>query len=225
MFLLMLAGFLLLFVQPLPSAVLQLPHEKKLTGYYQKEQNPYMLIIGRTGKVTHCHQYEDRKEAERVLAALNLEDVVKVTPQIMKDLIKFCTEEERIGIPNDDVKKLFIYPGTKWCGMGDNAVNENELGREKEADSCCRDHDHCKDSIPAFGSKYNLTNYSPFTKSNCNCDKEFHQCLLNAGTEAANVISGLYFTLLKMECFQHTNCRPPELCRKTWQWSSPSSYI
>uniref|UniRef100_A0A1W7RA37 Phospholipase A2 n=1 Tax=Hadrurus spadix TaxID=141984 RepID=A0A1W7RA37_9SCOR len=224
MLLLKLTVFLLLFVQPAPSIdlPLPLPHEKKLTAFYQEEQNPYMLIIGRTGKVIHCHQYEDKKEADRVLAALHLDDVEKIEHRRMESLTKFCAKEKHKFIPKTYTKKVFIYPGTKWCGMGDNAANEDELGKEKEADSCCRDHDHCKDSIPAFSIKHNLTNYSPFTKSHCDCDKQFHTCLAKARTKTATIISNLYFNLLNMECFEHKTCSSNETCI-TWQWKLAKS--
>nr|WNB50470.1 group 3 secretory phospholipase A2 isoform x1 [Hemiscorpius lepturus] len=221
--LLLLTIFLSSLVQLLSSAVIELPHENKLTGYYQREKSPHMLIIGQTGKVVHCHRYEDKNEADRVLAALKLEDIERVTSRKMEELINFCTEEESVKHPKEEVKKVFIYPGTKWCGMGNTAANESELGKEKEADSCCREHDHCNDSIPSFSIKYNLTNYSPFTKSNCNCDRQFHLCLSKAGTEAAEIISGLYFDLLKMECFRETTCSSKETCTSTWQWKSSRS--
>lgn len=57
-----------------------------------------------------------------------------------------------------------IYPGTKWCGAGNVANNFDDLGLDKKADACCREHDHCNDAIPAGENKYNLTNTEAYTK-------------------------------------------------------------
>nr|XP_049699360.1 phospholipase A2-like [Helicoverpa armigera] len=48
--------------------------------------------------------------------------------------------------------------GTKWCGPGDISDSYNDLGTEREADMCCRDHDKCPDTIPGGETKYDLTN-------------------------------------------------------------------
>lgn len=56
-----------------------------------------------------------------------------------------------------------IFPGTKWCGPGNTAEHDNDLGHFEETDKCCRAHDHC-DGIEAGGSKYGLVNNSPYTK-------------------------------------------------------------
>lgn len=61
-----------------------------------------------------------------------------------------------------------IFPGTKWCGPGNTASSEEELGHFAETDKCCRAHDHC-DGIEAGGSKYGLKNDSPYTKLEINC--------------------------------------------------------
>lgn len=56
-----------------------------------------------------------------------------------------------------------IFPGTKWCGPGNNADNDDDLGRFKETDKCCRAHDLC-DGIEAGASKHGLKNDSPYSK-------------------------------------------------------------
>lgn len=57
----------------------------------------------------------------------------------------------------------FIFPGTKWCGPGNIADNDNDLGHWEDTDKCCRAHDFC-DGIEAGNSKYGLVNDTPFTK-------------------------------------------------------------
>ncbi|CAL1298217.1 unnamed protein product [Larinioides sclopetarius] len=46
-----------------------------------------------------------------------------------------------------------IMPGTKWCGAGNIAVNDDDLGYFEDVDRCCRAHDKCNDIIPPGGSK------------------------------------------------------------------------
>lgn len=57
-----------------------------------------------------------------------------------------------------------LVPGTKWCGAGNVAVSYDDLGEEKEADMCCREHDNCPDLIPGGGTKHNLTNDAFYTR-------------------------------------------------------------
>lgn len=56
-----------------------------------------------------------------------------------------------------------IFPGTKWCGAGDVASSEEDLGVFSELDKCCRTHDHCEGML-AGETKHGLTNDSPFSK-------------------------------------------------------------
>lgn len=49
-------------------------------------------------------------------------------------------------------------PGTKWCGPGNTAANYDDLGRERETDKCCRDHDHCDEIIESHSTLHGLSN-------------------------------------------------------------------
>jgi len=51
-----------------------------------------------------------------------------------------------------------IVPGTKWCGPGSIAQNDQDLGFFKQLDTCCRTHDYCPDQIGPEESKYGLKN-------------------------------------------------------------------
>lgn len=97
---------------------------------------------------------------------------------------------------------IAIYPGTKWCGAGDIADNYDDLGTEAEADACCREHDHCDDNIKAGNSKYGLSNNDSYTKSSCECDEKFHQCLREAKSFIGDQIGRTYFNVLQTECFK-----------------------
>ncbi|GBN03463.1 hypothetical protein AVEN_211805-1 [Araneus ventricosus] len=58
-----------------------------------------------------------------------------------------------------------VMPGTKWCGSGNIASNDDDLGYFEDVDRCCRAHDKCNDLMVPGESKHNLTNTSPFTVS------------------------------------------------------------
>nr|XP_018903539.1 PREDICTED: phospholipase A2-like isoform X2 [Bemisia tabaci] len=98
-----------------------------------------------------------------------------------------------------------IYPGTKWCGPGAVADHYEDLGPEVQTDACCRDHDHCPDIIESGQSKHNLTNYSFYTKLNCECDDVFLKCLKSVDEKEERTARGvghLYFDMLDTKCFK-----------------------
>ncbi|XP_021189466.2 phospholipase A2 [Helicoverpa armigera] len=109
-----------------------------------------------------------------------------------------------------------IYPGTKWCGAGNIADNYDDLGTEREADICCRDHDNCPDTIPGGQTKYNLTNEVFYTRLSCKCDNKFLKCLRSAKTKTAKYIGMIYFNALQTKCFR--NDYPVTECKKRGGW-------
>ncbi|XP_052900703.1 uncharacterized protein LOC128307032 isoform X2 [Anopheles moucheti] len=126
-----------------------------------------------------------------------------------------------------------IYPGTVWCGDGNQAKSENDIGFFYLTDTCCRAHDLCPITIAA-GEQFNrLKNNGYFTRSHCDCDKQFFNCLKNANTLVSRQIGYTYFNLLKPQCFRYEhpklNCtkRSKGKClsyvvdekqSKQWQW-------
>lgn len=52
--------------------------------------------------------------------------------------------------------RMFI--GTLWCGLGNIARNDSELGLYSEMDTCCRTHDRCEDYISSKAARYQLYN-------------------------------------------------------------------
>ncbi|KAF6204763.1 hypothetical protein GE061_018925 [Apolygus lucorum] len=146
------------------------------------------------------------------------------------------------GIARDSLREednmiKFIFPGTKWCGSGSVAEDENDLGSHPETDSCCRDHDMCPDVIEAGGSKHGLSNHAPYTRLHCDCDDQFKKCLRNSTDDmkVSQVVGTLYFDLLRTKCYklehQVTGCsnyntiamRCEEYTMdpstpKSWQW-------
>lgn len=115
-------------------------------------------------------------------------------------------------------KKLkLIYPGTLWCGDGDIADKNDELGLFKATDGCCRQHDLCNDSITAGQTKYGLLNNGLFTRSHCSCDEKFYNCLKSADSVLSYKIGFTYFSLLGPYCFKldyvHKKCQQTTLGR------------
>lgn len=91
---------------------------------------------------------------------------------LIYDFICFILVIFLYGRKKRQTESWFIAPRTKWCGKGRSAENYHELGPSK-GDVCCRKHDHCRMSIPAFRSKFGLFNQSPFAMSHCRCDRRF----------------------------------------------------
>ncbi|CRL07447.1 CLUMA_CG020416, isoform A, partial [Clunio marinus] len=134
--------------------------------------------------------------------------------------------EERINLS---------FPGTKWCGPGNTADGYDDLGKDKEVDACCRQHDHC-DNIASGEEKHGLKNDDYFTRLHCQCDKEFKQCLQSANSKRGNYIGNFYFNVRDrcykeqhpiVECDEiHTKIFIRRCIRytidgmkaKTWQW-------
>ncbi|XP_060924816.1 group 3 secretory phospholipase A2 [Limanda limanda] len=100
------------------------------------------------------------------------------------------------------VKRGFIVPGTLWCGSGNKALSYADLGVFSDTDSCCREHDQCKDTILSFHSEFGVFNKNIFTMSHCDCDNKFHSCLTQANDSISDVVGYTFFNLLKMNCFE-----------------------
>lgn len=118
----------------------------------------------------------------------DLEDTYEDPEEILKD-VKY-------------EKMPWIFPGTKWCGTGSIAENENDLGSAIETDTCCREHDMCNDIIEAGQTKYNLTNNSYYTKLNCKCDERFYDCLKSSLMKTSRAVGHIYFNVLGTQCYR-----------------------
>ncbi|XP_020281530.1 phospholipase A2-like [Pseudomyrmex gracilis] len=144
--------------------------------------------------------------------------VDKVEDGIKKKIIgdKSKSPENSIAVflePEDFETFRAIFPGTLWCGDGDIAKQESDLGYFNKTDACCRAHDNCNDDLLAGQTKGNLENNGIFTRSACNCDDEFYRCLKNADTLISNSIGKTYFNILKPQCY---TCQCPTVdCKVT----------
>lgn len=93
-----------------------------------------------------------------------------------------------------------VVPNTLWCGLGDRASNYSELGPEYKVDACCRAHDHCPIRLKPFATDYGLVNWSMSTRSHCDCDIDFNNCLTAVNSTLSNVIRVLYFRFVGLQC-------------------------
>nr|XP_032803058.1 group 3 secretory phospholipase A2 [Petromyzon marinus] len=99
------------------------------------------------------------------------------------------------------VRRGFIFPGTMWCGAGNNANSYDDLGELADTDRCCRDHDHCPHLIGAFEYKYSYRNYRWHTILHCDCDTSFKRCLRDCNNTASRNVGQAYFNIIGMPCF------------------------
>ncbi|XP_077984305.1 phospholipase A2 isozymes PA3A/PA3B/PA5-like [Glandiceps talaboti] len=118
---------------------------------------------------------------------------------IMKDPSITSSQEEILRRQRRDMAN-YIYPGTKWCGKGDVAENNDDLGEYAGTDTCCRTHDHCTKYIEAFKTDFFAFNPLPYTVSDCACDLEFYSCLKEVDTMVSRDLGKLYFNELQVPC-------------------------
>ncbi|XP_067207041.1 phospholipase A2-like [Linepithema humile] len=101
-----------------------------------------------------------------------------------------------------EINFQLIFPGTLWCGDGDRADNENDLGEFNQTDACCRAHDNCKNDLVGGKTQVNLKNNGIFTRTACNCDNELYDCLKNVDSVLSKGFGETYFNLLGPQCFK-----------------------
>ncbi|XP_076107429.1 uncharacterized protein LOC143075750 [Mytilus galloprovincialis] len=99
------------------------------------------------------------------------------------------------------VNQFLMFPGTKWCGRGQTALHYDDIGDDRDADVCCRDHDCCPDLIPSFSTKYNYFNYRFHAILQCECDDKFRSCLKQSYSPMASFIGRIYFNIMGSKCF------------------------
>ncbi|XP_029155237.1 uncharacterized protein LOC114928305 [Nylanderia fulva] len=157
----------------------------------------------------------------------NLEETTtSISSNVHHDRIKASIQKAYTG--------LAIFPGTKWCGAGNIAKNESDLGRSNETDACCRAHDNCKSDILAGCTLENLINNGHFTRSACICDHAFYDCLAKVGSISSEIIGNTYFNILGPQCYEcicpENNCDPktdPTSCEGNctkYQWFDNSKF-
>ncbi|KAK2823299.1 hypothetical protein Q7C36_019899 [Tachysurus vachellii] len=111
-------------------------------------------------------------------------------------------------------KRAWMIPGTLWCGSGNKASDFSDLGLFEDTDKCCREHDHCEQTIASFQFGYGVFNSHFFTLSHCDCDSKFRRCLHNANDRMSGMVGYGYFNVLKMRCFEFS--QRLECAERTW---------
>lgn len=101
----------------------------------------------------------------------------------------------------EKIKRVNKISGTKWCGDGDIARNNQSLGVLK-IDECCKAHDQCDESIPSGAAKHGLVNPGLFTRSHCTCDDAFFRCLRDNNDLVSSKVAYTYFNILGPQCFK-----------------------
>lgn len=158
-----------------------------------------------------------------------LKSAVRADFNTVRDAINRCRQlsektlppddEYRDGLEvmsTDDLVSLFsikrgLIPGTKWCGLGDQAHSYNDLGSKQRIDLCCRAHDHCPIRSKPFRNDYGLLNLALYTKSHCDCDADFYSCLRDVRSRTADMLGNLYFNIMKLQCLREERMK---ICRE-----------
>ncbi|KAF8783066.1 Phospholipase A2 like protein [Argiope bruennichi] len=192
--------------------------------YVEDESGRMVSVLTNPLKNTliDCYVSGDRSLIIAVMQTVPKPNVTLVDKKTMDQLVGICSYAKKNGhfTRGGEVGKIrissIIYPGTKWCGAGNISEGYDDLGEEVEADKCCRDHDYCDDNIPGYESKHGLDNNSPFTKSHCDCDDKFYNCLMEADTKTSHRVGKIFFNYIQMECFRQDN--PVTGCKRYKGW-------
>lgn len=159
-----------------------------------------------------------------------LQMAIKADFDTVRDAINRCRQLSERTLPPDDeyrdgiveimstedLVSLFsmkrgLLPGTKWCGLGDQASSYNDLGPKHRIDICCRAHDHCPIRLKPFRNDYGILNIGLYTKSHCDCDADFYRCLREAHSRTADMLGNLYFNVMKLQCMREERMK---VCRE-----------
>ncbi|KAL3227937.1 hypothetical protein MRX96_003875 [Rhipicephalus microplus] len=195
----------------MPSAMSPAPTAKAKTVMYYDGKTIARVEYGADGVTLQtCRLFEldDEREAEPIIKAQGL-PVQQVEFPTMLSLISKCRDlhdwsASTNSTPQWSASSIWsgIIPGTKWCGLGDIASSYEDLGSQVTVDVCCRAHDHCPVKLKAFRTGYDLVNFSLYTKSHCDCDRDFYNCLRRAKNHIADAIGNVYFNVIKVPCIR-----------------------
>ncbi|XP_014237943.1 uncharacterized protein LOC106659773 isoform X1 [Trichogramma pretiosum] len=160
-----------------------------------------------------CELYHDRGVIQRMVLGSDPKKVRQISGNLVADLEETCKASRSKG-KNQSASAGIMYPGTNWCGPGNRAKSYDDLGPHALEDACCREHDHCPQTIEPQQCIHGICNKSPFTRSHCDCDAKFRRCLQTINTEVANTLGALFFNVIQVTCFKER--------RPCSQWQSAS---
>ncbi|KAK8789003.1 hypothetical protein V5799_021222 [Amblyomma americanum] len=70
-------------------------------------------------------------------------------------------------------------------------------------DRCCRNHDKSASSIAPFETEHNVTNYRPYTMTDCANDRTLYDCLLKVKIATSVAFGTIFFDVLRPQCFEY----------------------
>ncbi|XP_076331620.1 uncharacterized protein LOC143236865 isoform X2 [Tachypleus tridentatus] len=168
-------------------------------------------------KIQKCRLYEiDGENGTEVLSSFQ-QHVEEVSFPIMLWFIEECrvldfnnetlnsdANAALLELPVLPSWSLFsgILPGTRWCGTGNVAKQYEDLGRYSNVDTCCRAHDYCPIKVKGLRTGYSIFNWSFYTKSHCDCDRQFLKCLKSNRSRVADLMGNFFFNVLKVKCLR-----------------------
>ena len=56
--------------------------------------------------------------------------------------------------------------------------------------------------VKPFQTRYNLFNFAPYTKSHCECDQMFYNCLKAVNSSKADAVGDVFFNVLGIQCVE-----------------------
>lgn len=165
-----------------------------------------------SGEVLKCKLLGDKNLINQLLKAVPDAVVTNATTAEMSAFIDKCGNDQYrsniLGTSLLDtlgtaINSLVIFPGTKWCGAGNVAKDDNDLGKARGTDLCCREHDLSDEGIPPFGSEHGITNTMIYTMKNCADDRNLFNCLLNDSSSTSEAVGTIFFDVLRTKCFEY----------------------
>ncbi|KAK3756182.1 hypothetical protein RRG08_064288 [Elysia crispata] len=175
-----------------------------------------VLVIdseGDTNSSCIVHSARNGMFLSQFLESRNVSEVMEVDTDTVNKMATECSHEssgftsEAHRVKKRSIFNIFrgIYPGTKWCGIGNIADDPTDLGYYKKTDRCCQQHDSCAHYIPARRRRYGVHNDSPFTVSSCACDIKFRDCLQDVGSFVSQAIEFFFFKWGNLKCLTAVN--------------------
>ncbi|XP_052717686.1 group 3 secretory phospholipase A2-like [Crassostrea angulata] len=195
------------------------PYKGNLTLFLRSHDMVYTFKVrGRTIKLQRpILNLKEKYENERKKAGKEKSLRSILSDKELKELKNLIQAPHAINLRDYNV----IYPGTKWCGTGNDATNYEDLGTAEDVDMCCREHDLCDFKIDAGQSNYGLTNDGSYTRVSCDCEQTFYDCLSNAQENSfdAAMIGFIYFDVLDQDCI-----RKRRICTGYSWWGNCNSW-
>lgn len=88
-------------------------------------------------------------------------------------MLLFKKRSENKLVESNERQLQLILPGTLWCGDGNAAKSDQDLGLFHKADRCCKLHDWCPNNIESGKTFMNLDNIGIFTRCAVHCAFNF----------------------------------------------------